>query len=115
MTYSVTHLGKTVINPKIGGEIMVYLAVAEEMGSSLYFDIHRVEACPGGTEAGFIVSGIIGDGFYEGEVQVEVASGVDTIFLDDGLNPPGFTEFLDRFGREEVCAALGEAALSCKL
>jgi hypothetical protein len=57
-------------------------------------------------ETGFVVTGTLGDGLYEGEVQVEVSSTVETVFLDEGLDPQAVAPFFRRFGREEVCTAM---------
>lgn len=75
---------------------MVYIGATESHGSAIYFDIHAAERHGRNVS----VSGTIGDGFYEGEVLVELGQKESVTFADAWLDRAGLTEFLAR------CAAL---------
>ncbi len=87
---------------------MIYIATAESDGSAIYFDIHAAERKGGGLR----VSGMVGDGSYEGEVLVETGHEVAVTFADAWLGGAGFREFLRRCGPRQLEAALVESVLN---
>lgn len=86
---------------------MVWLNAADENGNGLYLNIHRIEQREG---AAFALHGTMGDGFYEGEVLVEVAVGVKVTFADEWLDRRTLEEFFLRVPRSEVEGAVAEKA-----
>lgn len=71
---------------------MVYFATTQNENSAVYFDIHT--ALRGQNEVCF--SGIIGDGFYEGEVLVSMGHRDSVTFLDAWTGSSDFNEFKER-------------------
>jgi len=89
---------------------MVWLDVMGNDGNSLYFVTDRIERLPGTRAAGFAVSGILGDGRYEGEVIIEVGDRSAVTFVDAWLASRDFNRFAASIDRERVTAALTEVA-----
>jgi len=89
---------------------MVWLDVTGNNGSALYFVTDRVERLQGRGAAGFSVSGIVGDGQYEGEVIVEVGAAVEVTYVDAWLAAGAFDAFERRIDLDRVTAALTEVA-----
>ena len=89
---------------------MVWLDVAGYDGNALYFVTDRIERLSGMRTEGFTVSGILGDGGYEGEVIVEVGENPQVTFVDAWLARGDFSRFVASIDRERVSAALTEVA-----
>lgn len=89
---------------------MLYLYNADATGNVVYLDIHAVEMKESGREKGFSLSGIVGDGLYEGEVLMEVGEDIEVTFVDAWLGGQGFGDFLRRVGRDALHRALEKAA-----
>lgn len=89
---------------------MVWLDVADNNGNALYFVTDRIERLSGMWAEGFTVSGILGDGGYEGEVIVEVGENPRVTFVDAWLSRGDFSRFAASIDRERVSAALTEVA-----
>ncbi len=89
---------------------MVWLDVTGNDGNALYFVTDRIERRPAADGAGFSVSGLLGDGCYEGEVLVEVGKNPAVTFVDDWLARADFSSFAARIDRERVDVALTELA-----
>lgn len=97
---------------------MVWLNAAEANGNALYFDIYRTERHSGSDSHRYSFAGDLGDGSYEGEVQIEVGpGGVSITFADAWLNPQALQEFFRRSDRaaietalDEICRCLAETA-----
>jgi hypothetical protein len=89
---------------------MVWLDVMGNNGSVLYFVTDRVERRRGHGATGFAVTGIVGDGQYEGEVLVEVGAEVAVTYLDAWLAADEFKDFQRRTDLPRVTAALTEVA-----
>jgi hypothetical protein len=90
-------------------EAMLYLEVAERTGSALYLDVHSVERRLERGRPVLRVAGVLGDGRYEGEVQVDCTEQVDVIFADAWLNRRALDTFFSRIDRKLVCSALAAA------
>jgi hypothetical protein len=90
---------------------MVWLDVAGNDGNALYFVTDRIERRPAAAGAGFSVSGLLGDGCYEGEVLVEVGANPAVTFIDDWLAQADFSRFAARIDRARVDVALTELAM----
>lgn len=89
---------------------MVWLDVSDNNGYALYFVTERIERLSGMRTEGFTVSGILGDGGYEGEVIVEVGENPQVTFVDAWLARDDFSRFVASIDRERVSAALTEVA-----
>lgn len=89
---------------------MVWLDVTGNDGNALYFVTDRIERLSGMRTEGFTVSGILGDGGYEGEVIVEVGENPQVTFVDAWLTRGDFSRFVASIDRERVSAALTEVA-----
>ncbi|TYP00010.1 hypothetical protein EDC39_101170 [Geothermobacter ehrlichii] len=88
---------------------MIWLDLMTEGGQGLYFEAWKRERQRTGS-GGELVSGLIGDGSYEGEVLVELADdGCDLTFVDSFLAPADLRAFLSRVSVEELKAALRES------
>lgn len=87
---------------------MIVLSLEQEVAASPYFIVHHVQRRTEGTP-GWVVSGTLGDGWYEGEVAVEVGSRQAVTFADDWIAPAVLAEFFQRVDREQVCDALYRA------
>lgn len=86
---------------------MIYIATTEANGTAVYFDIHATER----QGRGLRISGLVGDGDYEGEVLVETGREVVVTFVDAWLGGAGFHDFMQRCGAEKLEAALVESVL----
>ncbi len=86
---------------------MVWLNAASENGSGLYLSIHRVEEDGGSSVS---LHGTIGDGYYEGEVLIEIGAQIVVTFADAWLDRAALEEFFHRVERSEVESALSEYA-----
>jgi len=84
---------------------MIYLDTMETEAQGLYLDIHTVER----RGRGVVVSGTVGDGFYEGDVLIDMGAGCDVTFVDHWLGGNGFAPFLDRWGADALRRALLKA------
>ena len=87
---------------------MVWLNTVEENGNALYFDIYRTERFSCGDETRYSFAGELGDGLYEGEVQIEVGAAISVTFADAWLNPPALQQLFARSDRGALEAALTE-------
>lgn len=87
---------------------MIVLCLEQEVAASPYFVIHHQEESFAGSGTR-IVSGTLGDGWYEGEVAVEVGDRQGVTFADEWFDRNGLQAFFDRVGREQICAALFQA------
>ncbi|MGK2906419.1 MAG: hypothetical protein ACSLFH_08765 [Desulfuromonadales bacterium] len=85
---------------------MIYIGTSENSGSAIYFDIYAAER----QGRSLRISGIIGDGCYEGEVLVELGRSESVTFADAWLGGAGFVEFLHRCGSDVLKQALLESA-----
>lgn len=81
---------------------MIYIGATTNNGSAIYFEAYAVERQGRGRR----ISGIIGDGSYEGEVLVETGCSDCVTFADAWLGGPGFVEFLSRCGADVLERAL---------
>ena len=71
---------------------MIYIGTTNFDGRAIYFDIYSHEsAC-----CALNISGTIGDGFYEGEVLIELGKHQSVTFADEWLGGQGFSEFMSR-------------------
>lgn len=89
---------------------MVWLDVTGSNGSALYFVTDRVERMLGRGAVGYSVTGIVGDGQYEGEVIVEIGVASEVTYVDAWLAASAFHSFEKRIDIDRVTAALTEAA-----
>lgn len=86
---------------------MIWLELANAQGQELYFDAWKRERSR--TGAGELVSGLIGDGSYEGEVLVELHDEeCQLTFVDRFLDPDALRAFLDRVPVDRLRRALHE-------
>lgn len=90
------------------------------VGSSsenLYLDIHHVEIKVDGERMGLVVSAIIGDGWYEGEVAVALGGEISVTFADQYLDERRIAAFFERFERESleraICVTVSSLVFSC--
>ncbi|ORJ59079.1 hypothetical protein [Geothermobacter hydrogeniphilus] len=91
---------------------MVLLNSVTETGQILYLDIWKREKSRAAA-GGELISGILGDGSYEGEVLVEITAGrCEVTFLDQHLDPLALKDFFARVDREQLLEDLQEALLS---
>ena len=93
---------------------MVWLDVTGYDGNALYFVTDRIERLSGMRTEGFTVSGILGDGGYEGEVIVEVGENPQVTFVDAWLARGDFSRFVASIDRERVSAALTERGVDVR-
>ncbi len=91
---------------------MVWLKMAGQNGNGFYLDVHNVEQRWVRGEAVFALSATFGDGMFESPVLIEVGQAVEVVFVDHWLAEKKLQNFFDRIDREEVEAALSEAAAS---
>jgi len=85
---------------------MLYLQTDGPESGELYFDIQQVEERRLRGRSFFAVTGICGDGRWEGEVLVEVAEEVEVTFVDEWLHVEHLKEFFQRHERSRVEAGL---------
>ncbi len=90
---------------------MIYIETAEQGGRGIYLDIHAAERDGRGVR----LSGMVGDGFYEGEVLIEVGREVEVTFVDSWLGGGEVNAFLERCGADRLRLALAEAGRSLPL
>ncbi len=90
---------------------MIVLRLEQEVAASPYFVIHHQEPSSSGGPT-WVVSGILGDGWYEGEVAVEIGARQGVTFADEWFDRPALNDFFNRIGRDEICAALYQALTS---
>lgn len=88
---------------------MVWLDTMTVAGQGIYLDIWKREKSR--SFAGMeLVSGILGDGIYEGEVLVELApEHCEVTFIDQVLDPASLRDFLGRFDQDQLCLDLRRA------
>lgn len=89
---------------------MVWLDAMNNNGDTLYFVADRVERSSVEGDAVFAVSGILGDGRYEGEVLVEIGDEAAVTFVDAWLSNPDFRRFVANINRDLVVMELTDAA-----
>jgi len=87
---------------------MIVLHLEQEVAASPYFIVHHLQRRSEGPH-GWVVSGTLGDGWYEGEVAVEIGSRQAVTFADDWFAPAVLAEFFQRVDREQLCSALYQA------
>jgi len=81
---------------------MVWLNTTTQAGQGLYLDIWKRERSNDRNHLE-LVSGVLGDGHYEGEVLVEVSpQGCELTFVDQVLDPEALRCFFARVDREEL-------------
>lgn len=85
---------------------MIVLKLDRETAGTVYFDIHHLHLRHEKDQARYVASGILGDGWYEGEVAVTLGDPWQVTFADEWLDREAMREFFSRVAREEVCAAL---------
>ncbi len=91
---------------------MIYIDTVESEGQGVYFDTHSVERCDNGVK----ICGMVGDGYYEGEVLIELGRDAEVTFVDQWLgNADEAASFLLRCGNDRIRAALVQAALQIPL
>jgi hypothetical protein len=56
-----------------------------------------------------VISGILGDGWYEGEVAVEVGDRQGVTFADEWFDRLALKDFFNRVDRDRICTALYQA------
>jgi hypothetical protein len=83
---------------------------------SVYIDIHHVDFTEDGGPPGLVVSAIVGDGWYEGEIAVHLGGEVSVVFADQYLDEQGIAAFFKRFDRERleraICGAVSSLVFS---
>ncbi len=87
---------------------MIVLCLEQEVAASPYFVVHHQEESFSGSGTR-IVSGTLGDGWYEGEVAVEIGDQQGVTFADEWFDRNGLQAFFDRVGRDQICTALFQA------
>lgn len=87
---------------------MIVLHLEQEVAASPYFIVHHLQRRSEGAR-GWVVSGTLGDGWYEGEVAVEIGPRQAVTFADDWFAPAVLAEFFQRVDREQLCSALYQA------
>jgi hypothetical protein len=87
---------------------MIVLQLEQEVAASPYFVIHHQEPSPSGAST-WVISGILGDGWYEGEVAVEVGARQGVTFADEWFDRLALNDFFNRVDRDRICAALYQA------
>ncbi len=94
---------------------MVWLDVAGENGCGLYFEIIGME--PRREKGGSIlaVTGLVGDGHYEGQVLIEEGHQVSVTFVDEWLGAGDLHDFFANVDRQVVERALKEVLAGMSL
>jgi len=87
---------------------MIVLGIHQETAGAVYFDIHHLQVRQEEQQPCYMVSGTLGDGWYEGEISVNFGDGMEVTFADEWFDIAALREFFGRVDREEVCAALAE-------
>lgn len=88
---------------------MLYLQTENSEPGTLYFDVQEVEERRHRDRSYFAVTGICGDGRWEGQVLVEVDGAILVTFVDEWLDPAHLREFFLRHERSDVESALARA------
>lgn len=88
---------------------MLYLATGNPEANDLYLDIQNIEERRFRNRSFFAVSGVCGDGGWEGEVLIEVGAETAVTFVDDYLAPARLRDFFGRHERGRVESALRQA------
>ena len=88
---------------------MLYLATGNPEANDLYLDIQSIEERRFRGRSFFAISGVCGDGRWEGEVLIEVGAETTVTFVDDYLDPSRLRDFFGRHERSRVEAALRQA------
>lgn len=81
---------------------MFYFATTQNDNSAIYFDIHSSLRSQNEVN----LSGILGDGYYEGEVLVSMGQNDSVTFLDAWTGSIDFNEFKERIDIGEIKSAL---------
>lgn len=89
---------------------MVPIRIDSASTQSLYLDIHHVDFRAGDGPAHLVISAILGDGWYEGEVAVEIGNGFSLTFADQYLDEGRLARFFERVDRTELERAVIAAA-----
>jgi hypothetical protein len=90
---------------------MIALDLEQAASSALYLDIHHVEF----TDQGALrVCALLGDGWYEGEVLIEVGDQVNVTLADLYLDETAIRPLLQRIGRDALEQAVGGAVSRMK-
>lgn len=84
---------------------MIVLQLEQEVAASPYFVAHHLQRGSAGVGS-WVVSGTLGDGWYEGEVTVELGARSDVTFADEWFDPAALQEFFGRIDRDQICGAL---------
>ena len=87
---------------------MIVLGIHQETAGAVYFDIHHLQVRQQEKGHLYVASGILGDGWYEGEISVTFGEEMEVTFADEWLDQASMRDFFSRVAREEVCAALAE-------
>ena len=90
---------------------MVWLNAEDVNGNGLYLHIHRMEQRVAG-QGIFALHGTVGDGYYEGEVLLEVGEDVEITFADQWLDRFSLESFFERTDRQKVESALARTVSS---
>ncbi len=84
---------------------MFVLDLDREVSASPYFVPYHLQRNLADGDS-WVVSGILGDGWYEGEIALETGCHSHITFADDWFAPKVLETFLNRYGREELHRAL---------
>jgi hypothetical protein len=85
---------------------MLVVTLGEQSGETVYLDIHHLEWRQESGKPQWAVSALLGDGWYEGEVLVEVGEKSEVTFADEWLGRPQIGDLFRRLGRERLREAL---------
>jgi len=78
---------------------MIYLdSLLTDEGLGVYFEIYSIEQRQEMT----LVTGMVGDGYYEGGLLLEVGDRVELTFFDEWLGGDGLSAFFRRYGNESL-------------
>jgi hypothetical protein len=94
---------------------MMILTLGEQMGETVYLDIHYAEWRQRSGAPRWAVSALLGDGWYEGEVLIEGGEQVQVTFADEWLGDSRIRELFGRVGRENLLSAIREAIVNRRL
>ncbi len=84
---------------------MFVLDLDREVSASPYFVPHSLQRNLADGDS-WVVSGTLGDGWYEGEIALETGFCSRITFADEWFAPSLLKDFLNRYGREEIHRAL---------
>ncbi len=84
---------------------MITIEAATAAETMLYLDVHHGEM----TQRGIRLCAILGDGWYEGEVILELGEEVEVTFADLYLDEGKIRPFLQRVGRGELESSIALA------